>query len=267
MRTLRNHTKDERRVGLARALSKQGIRSRAVATRLILEGRVRLNGVVVRDPQAPTRAHSRIDVDNAQVARAAPLYVMLNKPRGLITSAQDEQDRDTVYQCFEHSQLPWVAPVGRLDQASEGLLLFTNDPAWAAALTSPLGKVPKTYHVQVSGIPEPAVFTRLLRGVYVADGECLRVETVSVLRSGARNAWLEITLLEGRNRHLRRLLEAVAHPVLRLVRVAIGALALGELDKGKWRYLSTDEVRRLVPSSQTDATPSAKSPPNNQNTC
>ncbi len=271
MRTLRNNTRPEnrreRRIGLARALSKQGICSRTAATALILEGRVRLDGVVVRDPEAPTRAHSRIEVDGAQVTRAPPLYLMLNKPRGLVTTATDEQARATVYQCFEHSQLPWVAPVGRLDQASEGLLLFTNDPAWAAALTSPLGKIAKTYHVQINGQPEPSALVQLMRGLTVPDGEFLQVELARLLRSGERNAWLEITLLEGRNRHLRRLLEALGHPVMRLVRVAVGGLTLGDLGKGKWRYLSSAEVSLLSPSNMTAVIPNANKPPSSQNKC
>ncbi|MGD9601666.1 MAG: pseudouridine synthase [Gammaproteobacteria bacterium] len=246
MRTLRPRHREERRIGLARALSKQGLCSRAAAAALVSAGRVRLDGQIVRDPEAPTTPTSRIEVDGEAVAQATRLYVMLNKPRGLVTTAHDERGRDTVYQCFATSRLPWIAPVGRLDQASEGLLLFTNDSAWSAALLDPARHVTRTYHVQVEGLPQEATLARLVSGIPSADGEILCADAVQLLRSGERNAWLAIALTEGRNRQLRRMLEAVGHPVLRLVRVAIGSLALGELAKGAWRHLSMAEVRALA---------------------
>lgn len=239
----------ERRIGLARALSKRGICSRRAAEALIRAGRVRLDGVVARDPQAPTRAASRIELDGSAPETAPRVYVLLNKPRGLVTTAADERGRETVYRCLADADLPWLAPVGRLDQASEGLLLFTNDSEWAAALLAPGHAVPRRYHVQVAGLPDAATLTALRAGVRVADGETLAVAAVGILRSGQRNAWLEVTLDEGRNRHLRRLLAAVGHPVLRLVRVALGPLALGDLPKGAWRLLDPEEVRRLAPST------------------
>ncbi len=246
MRSLRAKTREDRHIGLARALSKRGICSRAAAAELISAGRVRLNGVIVRDPEAPTRTDSLIEMDGAPLAHVAPVYVMLNKPRGLITTAADERGRATVYRCFTDSTLPWLAPVGRLDQASEGVLLFTNDSEWSAALLSPRHQVPRTYHVQVEGIPPAGTMARLNEGVLARDGELLRVQRANLLRQGERNAWLEFALLEGRNRHLRRMLEAVGHPVLRLLRIAIGDLALGDLAKGAWRHLSMAEVRQLA---------------------
>lgn len=114
---------------------------------------------------------------------------MLNKPRGLLTSARDEQGRDTVYRCFDGAGFPWLGPVGRLDKASEGLLLFSNDPQWAARVLDPQSALLKTYHVQINVIPDAALLSRLRQGV-VDDGEHLRAVSVSVLRSGTRNAWL-----------------------------------------------------------------------------
>ncbi len=246
MRSQRSKLRDERRVGLARALSKQGVCSRSIAAGLILAGRVRVNGLVVRDPEAPTTAQSRISVDGDEIGGRAPIYVMLNKPRGLVTTAFDEQGRDTVYQCFKDSALPWIAPVGRLDQASEGLLLFSNDSEWAAGLTAPASHVAKTYHVQIEGIPPPMIFTQLVDGVVARDGELLRIDRASLLRHGERNAWLELTLAEGKNRQLRRMLETVGHPVLRLIRIAIGPFHLGDLAKGGWRHLTTAELAKLA---------------------
>ena len=234
------------RHGLARVLSKRGLCSRSQAERLVRAGCVRLDGRVVRDPEHPTDvAAARLEIEGLAVAPAAPRYLMLNKPRGLVTTAQDERGRDTVYRCFEGADLGWIAPVGRLDKASEGLLLFTSDPQWAAGITDPARGPEKTYHVQVDRIPDAAMLSGAQSGV-VVDGELLRAASARLLRAGARNAWLEIVLDEGRNRQIRRLLAAFGIGVLRLVRVAIGPLALGELPKSQWRPLTADEVVALA---------------------
>ena len=170
--------------------------------------------------------------------------LMLNKPRGLLTTTRDEQGRDTVYRCFAGTDLPWLAPVGRLDKASEGLLLFCNDPAWSARLTSPESGLDKTYHVQIDRIPDHKILLAIQSGV-ICDGERLAAKSVRLLRAGSKHAWLEIVLDEGRNRHIRRLLAAFDIAVLRLIRVAIGSLLLGELAKGQWRDLSDEEVSFL----------------------
>lgn len=233
------------RHGLARVLSKRGLCSRSEAERLIREGRVRLDGRVVRDPEHPADVSvARIEIDGAGTTAAIPRYLMLNKPRGLVTTARDERGRDTVYRCFDGAGLGWMAPAGRLDKASEGLLLFTNDPQWAARITDPASGPDKTYHVQVDRIPDEATLAALRSGIDV-DGAWLRAVSVVVLRAGEKNAWLEIVLDEGRNRQIRRLLAAFDIGVLRLVRVAIGPLALGELPKGRWRELSAGEVAAL----------------------
>lgn len=172
------------------------------------------------------------------------LYLMLNKPRGVVTTVQDERGRDTVYRCFDGAGLPWIAPVGRLDKASEGLLLFSNDPQWAARLTDPETGPQKTYHVQVDRLPDDATLAALQAGVE-DEGEFLVAQAVRVLRSGDKTAWLEVVLDEGRNRHIRRLLAAFDLQVLRLVRVAIGGLQLGDLGKGQWRMLEVNDQQRL----------------------
>lgn len=237
------------RHGLARTLSKLGLCSRTQAAQWINEGRVRVDGRVQRDPEFPiviTRA--RICIDNREIDAPNYTYLMLNKPRGLVTTVRDEQGRDTVYRCLDGAGLPWVAPVGRLDKASEGLLLFTNDPEWAADITDPVSGPDKTYHVQIDRIPDTALLSRLQAGVD-CDGELLRAKEARLLRAGGRNAWLEIVLDEGRNRQIRRLLAAHDIKVLRLVRVAIGELALGPLQKGQWRFLESSEVSALAPKS------------------
>ena len=233
------------RHGLARVMSKLGICSRTEAVGWIAAGRVSVEGRVVRDAEFPVvRGQQRIAIDGVDVAAGERIQLMLNKPRGLVTSARDEQDRETVYRCFDGAGLPWIAPVGRLDKASEGLLLFSNDPEWAARITDPETGPRKTYHVQVDTIPRDDLLARLRDGV-PCDGELLRAESVTLLRAGEKNAWLEIVLDEGRNRQIRRLLAACDIGVLRLVRVAIGTLTLGDLPKGKWRRLEAGEIAAL----------------------
>ena len=208
-------------------------------------GRVRVNGEVVFDPEFPVRqGQDQVDVSGQNAAPAARVVLMLNKPRGLVTTTQDEHGRATVYSCLADAALPWLAPVGRLDKASEGLLLFSNDPAWAARITDPASAVEKTYHVQIDRLPDAALLAALQRGIAV-DGEHLSVRAARCLRSGGKNAWLEVVLSEGRNRQIRRLLAALEVSVLRLVRVAIGPLALGKLPKGQWRMVTEREIDSL----------------------
>ena len=211
----------------------------------MLAGRVRVNGQVVWDAEFPVRQGlDRIDIDGQSTAPAGRLVLMVNKPRGLVTTTKDEQGRDTVYKCFAGTALPWVAPVGRLDKASEGLLLFTNDPAWAARITDPKTGPSKTYHVQIDRLPAGDLLEKLEHGALL-DGQRLKAQSARCLRAGQKNAWLEIVLAGGRNRQIRRMLEAFDVSVLRLVRVAIGPLSLGELPKGQWRALTGQEVDSL----------------------
>ena len=240
------------RYGAARAISKLGLGSRSQAAQWVKEGRVRVNGRVVTDPEFPV-SHGRDCVTVEGVESSRPrLVIMLNKPRGLVTTTRDEHGRDTVYRCFAEANLPWLAPVGRLDKASEGLLLFSNDPAWAARVTDPATGPDKTYHVQIDRVPDPALIANLHRGANV-DGERLRAKAVRCLRSGQKNGWLEITLDEGRNRQIRRLLSAFDIAVLRLVRVCIGDLELGQLPKGGWRAVTEHEIESLVAAARATA--------------
>ncbi len=235
------------RHGVARILSKLGLCSRSEAMRWIAEGRVRINGRLVTDPESPVRnGIDTVSVDGSPVAATQRRYLMLNKPRGLVTSRDDEHGRPTIYRCLEGQGLPWLAPVGRLDRASEGLLLVSNDSVWAAAITEPDKHVPKRYHVRVDRLPDDALIAALHSGVN-CEGEHLAVLSARELRRGARNSWLELVIDEGRNRHLRRLLEALDCEVQRLVRVAIGTLELGELRSGQWRDLDDQEIRALAP--------------------
>lgn len=232
------------KVSLPRALSKLGHCSRTQAQALIATGRVQVNGRARTD--AAWRVdleRDRIEVDGRRLAPADKVYLMLNKLRGLVTTASDEEGRATVYACLP--EYPYLAPVGRLDKASEGLLLFTNDTCWADRILSPQTHLDKVYHVQVGGPVDEALLRRMTEGATVEEGDFLAVKRVRSLRRGSRNTWLEIVLDEGKNRHIRRLLSALSLEVLRLVRVAVGPLKLGDLTKGEYRYL-TDEERKAL---------------------
>ena len=234
-----------RTVGLARALSKLGYCSRSLGGQLIRAGRVQVNGTVKRNTEAPVLLErDRIEVNGRLIRPAEKIYLMLNKPRGLVTTAADEKGRATVYSKLG-DDLPWLAPVGRLDKASEGMLLLTNDSEWSARVLAPETHLLKTYHVQVSGTRDAALTDALMKGLSVSTGDFLRVKDARILRQGDRNTWLTIVLDEGKNRHIRRMLEQFGIEVLRLIRVEIGSLKLGDLAKGAFRPLTPDEKAAL----------------------
>ena len=206
---------------------------------------MRVNGVVRRD--AASRVFldkDRISVDEQAVHASEKVYLILNKPRGIVTTASDEKGRKTVYACLANV-VPWVAPVGRLDKASEGLLLLTNDSEWAAKVTDPGSHLDKTYHVQIAANAREEILRAIRTGVRTETGEWLRVKQARVLRGGEKNTWLEIMLDEGKNRQIRRIFEALGIEVSRLVRVAIGPVVLGTLKKGEVRELTAQERKGL----------------------
>ena len=219
---------------------------------MIRAGRVTLNERIVRDPKRPARMpQDRIEVDGSPLDKQPAIYLIMNKPRGVVTTASDEKGRETVYDLLEPG-LPWVGPVGRLDKASEGLLLLTNDSEWAAKITEPARHLDKKYHVQVDRVADDDLLARITRGCPVEDSslehksdEHWRAKGARLLRQGDKNSWLEITLDEGKNRQIRRLLEAQGVRVLRLVRVSIGPLELGDLKKGSVRRLTAEEKKAI----------------------
>ena len=247
-------------VSVARALSKLGACSRRDAERLVAAGRVRVNGRVARDLAArvdPARDH--LDLDGHRVRAAAPVYLALHKPRGVVTSHARERGAPTVYDLLPPALADHhLAAVGRLDKASEGLLLVTNDTRWAARVLDPAAHVPKVYHVHVRAVPDDALLDALRRGAAGAPGEWLAAHEARVVRAGTRTGWLELVLHEGRNRHIRRLLAALDVEVARLIRVSIGPLALGDLAPGAVRALTPDERAALAGGARApEAAPSA----------
>ena len=204
-----------------------------------------MNGATRSDPESPADLQrDRIEVDGRIVRAGTKIYWILNKPRGVVTTTSDEKGRDTIYSCLREP-FPWIAPVGRLDKASEGLLLLSNDSEWAARITDPQTHLEKTYHVQVNALAGKELEAALTKGFPMEDGEFLRAKHARVLRTGKRNSWIEIILDEGKNRQIRRMLDRLGVEVLRLVRTAVGPLILGDLAKGRSRPLTAEEKRMI----------------------
>ena len=247
--------------GVARVISKRGFCSRSVAENLVREGRVSLRGKIVRDPETPAFENDEILVDGTPVEAAQKFYFAMNKPRGIVTTASDEKGRKTVMDLF-HEQyakmfpgkpVPHISPVGRLDAASEGLLLFTNDTQWADALLNPQDQsvilsgakdpVPtkhiKIYRVQVAGKPSATDLAKMEKGFNVAprvfgeSEEFMHAERAVLHSEGEKNCWLEITLSEGKNREIRRMLAHLGYEVMRLVRIQFDKYTLGDLKPGE----------------------------------
>ncbi|WP_026621154.1 23S rRNA pseudouridine2605 synthase (plasmid) [Ensifer sp. WSM1721] len=234
-----------KRVTLPRALSKLGYCSRAQAEKLIADGRVSVGGRKTTDlSHWVDIEEDKIAVDGEPVAAQAKIYLMLNKPRGLVTTRDDPEGRATVFSCLDAVDARFLSPVGRLDKASEGLLLFTNDTVLAQRLLDPAIHLGKVYHVQVRGLFDEAMAARMVEGV-AEGGETLKAKSVHPLRGGEKNSWIEVELEEGRNRQIRRMLDVLGFECLRLIRVSIGEIRLGDLPKGASRPLTEPEILYL----------------------
>jgi pseudouridine synthase len=229
---------------LERVLSKAGIGSRTEARAWIAAGRVKVNGTVTRDPdQWIDLERDRVRFDNRPLEARERLYVLLYKPTGYLTTYKDPEGRPTVYELIADVGT-FLSPVGRLDLDTSGLLLMTNDNQFAERVTNPDSHVPKTYLVKASVLLTDEQLQRLRDGIELSDGPT-RPATVTRLRDSARYTHVEITLTEGRNRQVRRMVEALGARVLKLVRVRIGSIAIGPLPIGKWRLLTREEVEAL----------------------
>ena len=243
-------------------ISKRGFCSRSQAENLVREGRVSLRGKIVRDPDTPARENDEICVDGKPVKASEIIYFMMNKPRGYVTTASDEKGRATVMDLFREQYakmfpgkpVPHISPVGRLDTASEGLLLFTNDTQWADALLNPReSRGPthtKIYRVQVNGHPTADDLAKIEKGFFVPPRvfgepeEFMHAVSAKLYSAGEKNCWLEITLDEGKNREIRRMLAKLGHEVLRLVRIKFCNFELGDLKQGEIKQIA------VYPSNQ-----------------
>jgi len=229
---------------LERVLSKAGLGSRTEARGWIGGGRVCVNGKVQQNPDHwVDLERDRVTFDGKPVRGGEKIYILLYKPAGYVTTRKDPEGRATVYDLIRDAGV-WVAPVGRLDLETSGLLILTNDTQFAELLTNPAFKVPKTYQVKAAHLLSDAQLERLRHGVELSDGPTRPAEAVR-LRDTGKHTHLEITVTEGRNRQVRRMLEAVDSKVLKLVRTAIGPIRIGELPIGKWRLLTAEEVESL----------------------
>jgi len=229
---------------LERVFSKAGAGSRTDARSWIGAGRVRVNGKKVQNPDHwVDLENDRVTLDGKPLRSATKTYVLLYKPKGYLTTYRDPEGRPTVYDLVPEVG-NWISPVGRLDLDSSGLLIMTNDTDFTERLTNPDHKVPKTYQVKASTLVSDETIERLRQGVELADG-VTRPALVTRLRDSEKYSFLEITITEGRNRQVRRMLEAVESKVLKLVRVAIGPVRIGDLPIGKWRNLTPEEVHAL----------------------
>lgn len=231
---------------LERVISKAGLGSRTEARRWIHQKRVRVNGRVVENPDHwVDMERDRVLFDDQPLQRQKRLYVLLYKPTGYITTYKDPDGRPTVYELIKDIDT-FISPVGRLDLDTSGLLLMTNDTQLAEAVTNPDSHVPKTYLVKASKVLSDAQLQQLRDGITLSDGPT-RPADVTRLRDSGKYTHFEITLTEGRNRQVRRMVEALDAKVLKLVRVQLGALRIGTLQIGRWRELTPEEVASLTP--------------------
>lgn len=234
---------------LDRVLSKSGACSRTEARSWIGRGRVKVNGKVIQTPDHwvdPDR--DRVTIDGKPLAKAERRYILLYKPKGYLTTYRDPQQRPTVYDLIPGLG-QFVGTVGRLDLDTSGLLLLTNDSDLAEAMTNPERHIPKTYLLKASGLLSDDQLTQLSKGVELDDGPT-RAAGVRRVRDSAKYTFLELTITEGRNRQVRRMLEAINSRVLKLVRVRLGPLTLEGLQIGQWRELTKAEVSALKKLSQ-----------------
>ncbi len=232
---------------LHKIIAHAGVASLREAERLILEGEVSVNGRVVdqkgatADPVNDTiRVSGRIIPKRADII---PTYLMAYKPKGLVTTRSDDKGRRTVMELLSRKQ-QHLYPVGRLDTMSEGLLIFTNDGGFAQALMAPKNQVPRVYMVKVRNIPDSRTLAKAVSGITI-EGEKLKAAEVKMVEKRPTGCWLRVTLLEGKNRHIRRLFEPLGHPVVKLKRIAIGPLTLGNLKPGEIRHLSGEQISAL----------------------
>jgi 23S rRNA pseudouridine2605 synthase len=229
---------------IQKILSEMGITSRRNAEEMINEGRITVNGKIATLGMKADPAKDHIKVDRKLLVKPEPkVYLLLNKPKSVVTSLYDPEGRATVKDFLKKIKYR-VYPVGRLDYDSEGLLLMTNDGDFANAILHPSKKIPKTYLVKVKGVIEEAKIDKLRTGVKLIDGLTAPAK-VKKISTTENNSWIEMTMHEGRKRQIRRMLEAIGHTVIKLKRIKINGIVLGNLKPGEYRYLTPEEMNKI----------------------
>ena len=242
---LMQKSKPKSAMTLDRLLSRLGLASRTVARQAILAGRLKVNGRVVRDPDFWVEpARDTVLLDGSTVKPARKIYLAFYKPKGVITSHGDPSGRPTVYDYLDESAR-WVAPVGRLDKDTSGLLLLTNDTEFADLVTNPQSQIPKTYLAKASGLLSDETVAQLAAGIEMKRGDWARPASVRRVEDRGKYTWLEVVLTEGKNREVRRMIEAVGLKVLKLVRTRLGPLTLAGLEVGACRPLTEAEIAQF----------------------
>lgn len=238
---------------LERVLSKAGLGSRTEARKWIGTGRVRVNGKLIQTPDHwLDLERDAVTLDDKPIRASKKIYLLLYKPTGYLTTYKDPQGRPTIYDLIRDAG-EWLVPIGRLDQDTSGLLLVTNDTQLVEKVANPEHKIPKTYLVKASTLISDGQIDRLRQGVVLADGPT-QPALVKRIRDSAKYSFLEITIREGRNRQVRRMVEAIGSKALKLVRTGIGELRIGDLQIGKHRELTAAEVKLLFQSWRLEAT-------------
>jgi pseudouridine synthase len=240
------------RATLDRVLSKAGIASRTITREWIQQGRVKVNGRIVRNPDHWVEsAKDTVHLDGLKVREEKKIYVALNKPTGVVTSFGDNRNRPTVYDYLKKIDR-WVFPVGRLDMDTSGLLILTNDTEYGEALLQPESKVPKTYYGKVAGVVTLDQYFKLAFGMDIGRGEMTATAIVREVRATEKYTWFELTISEGKNRQVRRMFESIGHAMLKLVRIRIGNLLLADIPVGGFKILTRKEAfRALDPQSMS----------------
>lgn len=230
---------------LQKIIAEMGIASRRRAEEMIIEGRVTVNGriVAIGTKADPLKDHIKVD-GKLMTGAEKKMYLLFNKPRGVVTSLSDPQGRPTVKDYLKGIKQR-VYPVGRLDYDSEGLLLLTNDGEFTHAVLHPSKKVPKTYHVKIKGIILPAEMEKLRSGINLDDVRTAPAK-IKTVKKTEHNSWIEITIYEGRKRQIRRMLQRIGHSVIRLIRIRINGVALGSLPPGAYRFLRPEEKEKIL---------------------
>lgn len=231
---------------LPKALAKLGNYSRGEADDLIQQGRVTVNQKVVKELN--TRVNLITDVvkvDGKTVEHRDKVYIMLNKPSGVITTASDDIRRETVYDYLKDDRMPWVIPVGKLDKASEGLIFLTNDYSWAEKFSTVEPTLEKTYHMKINIVPDEATIEKMKTGVKTDSGDTIAFKDVKINKAAEKFCWLEVVIAGGKDKHIRRLLSALNLNAFRLIKSAVGPVRIGELQKGRYRRLNEVELDTL----------------------